>query len=215
MGTTDADVLDLSKKKSSAACESGVEDLSMKSPTINNTPPESPSPRSYVSKNSIPYPNFPANSMVNGMALSSFFMPNNTLNTFPKSKIDSEEESDATAVPMLPFAGPKVRPIVFGPLVNAAERYEEMRQNMSAFADRSKSVDTSRESDHEKTPSEMKFEQKYKDVQKTRNSKTSTVKMVMKDGVLVEKQKQRRYRTEKPFSSLFCLSRCAPKDNRR
>lgn len=41
----------------------------------------------------------------------------------------------------------------------------------------------------------------------------NSVKMVLKDGILVPKQKQRRYRTERPFFCVICLARFTLRSN--
>ncbi|XP_058793417.1 ras-responsive element-binding protein 1-like isoform X2 [Phymastichus coffea] len=44
-------------------------------------------------------------------------------------------------------------------------------------------------------------------------SQNSSVKMVIKNGVLIPKQKQRRYRTERPFTCEFCTARFTLRSN--
>ncbi len=188
------DVLDLSKKKNkSAEDESRAEDLSVRvrdhdraaSPSCKPSLPTQPM---FFGKTEAPY-NFPGNSIMPG--LSPFFVPNPSINAFPSAKmIDSDDD----------MHGAKMRPLMFGPLVANVDHYEDVRPNVPSFVDQPKDIDN-------------KMEAKFKEVVAKPRPKSSSVKMVMKDGVLVEKQKQRRYRTEKPFSCAYCSGRFTLRSN--
>lgn len=201
------DVLDLSKKNhNSAEINSSAEDLSLRNRNNDQTlsTNNNQSSGTYFDKTDAHY-SF-GNAIIPN--LSSLFVPTVSMNTFPR-KIDSEEESDTP----VSLNNMKIRPLIFGQLVtNAAERYEDIRQNVSAYMDFSKQSESTSKKLEDK--SDECFESgKFKESQKARNSKSSTVKMVMKDGVLVEKQKQRRYRTEKPFSCAYCSGRFTLRSN--
>lgn len=206
------DVLDLSKKKDdTGADDSGAEDLSVK---VRRESSEPASPvrkvnpllvgnmnQMFFGKDDLRY-NFPNNQMLTNF--SSYFMQNPSVMFPNNAKLEPEDDH-------------KIRPLIFGQLVaNAAERYEEIRQNVSAFVDfKTAEAGQTEEVNHESklSPENAKFNTKDIAAGKPRNNKSSTVKMVMKDGVLVEKQKQRRYRTEKPFSCAYCSGRFTLRSN--
>ncbi|XP_065206773.1 uncharacterized protein LOC135836100 [Planococcus citri] len=223
------DVLDLSKKKDDAGGDdSAAEDLSVKtcresfssekSETTSpiRKPPAAVNPllvgnmnqSLFFAKDDLRY-NFPNNhQMVTNF--SSYFMQNPAVNLF-SNNLKLEPEDDHA----------KIRPLIFSHLVaNAAERYEGIRPNVPPFVDFTKKPDPSvnEEISHhhnEKIAAadNAKFNHTKDMPVKPRNNKSSTVKMVMKDGVLVEKQKQRRYRTEKPFSCAYCSGRFTLRSN--
>lgn len=203
------DILDLSKKKENMdEVESGAEDL-----TVKNREYES---ASSVCKN-LPQPHpvfydkndrygFTSNPVMQN--LSTLFVPNMNLPSgFSVPKTDPEDD----------IHNAKIRPLIFGQLVaNAAEHYDNIRQNVTPFVDYKKVNCIVQQSEERDEKANEKFDAKFKDavtVIKPRTNKSSTIKMVMKDGVLVEKQKQRRYRTEKPFSCAYCSGRFTLRSN--
>lgn len=207
--TSDAEalVLDLRKKK-----DTDVEDLTVRSRSCGHTPPTTShdsipqSPQLFL-RNSTPYA-FPSAPMMPN--LSQFFVPTGGLNAaFPGvPKIDTISSVGANET-----HPSKLRPLIYEHLVaNAKDRFDELRQSVPAFDEFTKAATMGPASDRDNRA----IVAAAKDVLAAKvrnNSKSSTVKMVMKDGVLVEKQKQRRYRTEKPFSCAYCPGRFTLRSN--
>lgn len=201
---TEALVLDLRKKR-----DTDIEDLSVRNRNGDLSSPATPrdslhqSPQLFLNT---PYAFPTAPIMPN---LSQFFVPSGGLGAaFP-----GVPKIDAVSSGVVDETHPsKLRPLIYEHLVaNAGDRFDELRQSVPAFVDFTKAAAMGPASDRDDRITAV-----AKDVLAAKvrsNSKSSTVKMVMKDGVLVEKQKQRRYRTEKPFSCAYCPGRFTLRSN--
>ncbi|XP_054274263.1 ras-responsive element-binding protein 1-like [Macrosteles quadrilineatus] len=114
-------------------------------------------------------------------------------------------------------------------MVNAADRIQSLQQQ--AMAEYNWRIENSREertfspSMKEKIPvhesekdtrtpeiNHSKLQEKLAQP-KPKQETSSSVKMVIKNGVLIPKQKQRRYRTERPFSCEHCAARFTLRSN--
>ncbi|KAJ9598993.1 hypothetical protein L9F63_010587, partial [Diploptera punctata] len=234
------DALDLSKKKDTKNFRSSSptkevddsvpQDLSKKTSQTNEGPTMSPHQHSQSPTTQPPlHPvaGFYANPQLNHLYLNSngfpfpqaqppfplhpYFMPPTHAALLPSSNIDDlRSRLQKELINNLQLSGGTIFDSV---VASAAERLQAFHQQAYQDYSRGKSEEIDRSSTSSgitKAPPVAKVSVTPKSNKERENS---SVKMVIKNGVLMPKQKQRRYRTERPFACEHCTAKFTLRSN--